>query len=101
MSTTTHTAGPYTFYRTFTDGRTGWRRYTTAKGIDWDRSWALGKDDMSPRAAGYMATGGAKYDGERCSCCYLNIAHTTALHNDRVRDYTQSLLAFAKIVHAP
>lgn len=24
------------------------------------------------------------YDGEHCSCCYLNIGHSVALHNARV-----------------
>lgn len=49
------------------------------------RVHALNRYDTSPTHNHMHASYGGSYDA-RCSCCWLNIAHTTALHGARVAE---------------
>lgn len=56
-----------------------------------ESSMCLDHNDASPVAQTYAYQCGsrepfARAYNARCSCCYLNISHTTALHDARIAD---------------
>ena len=82
------TRGQYTHGIPRHVGGSTFRRHDTYTAKDGyssgDSFFAASSRDDSPHFDG-------RYDGERCSCCYLNFAHTTACHEAHVINHNAAV----------